>query len=69
MRASRNTPPTSRSWWSTRYVALSGILRITEATDPRVVGTFTWEGSSDPRDPATRIRVQGAFHATTAPAP
>jgi hypothetical protein len=42
------------------YFALSGILRISEAADPRVVGTFTWEGSADPRDLATRIRVPGA---------
>jgi len=50
-----------------RYFALRGTLRVTEATDRRVAGTFWWEGSADPRDPSTRIRLEGAFDATRAP--
>ncbi|HEX8209187.1 MAG TPA: hypothetical protein VF584_03290 [Longimicrobium sp.] len=49
------------------YFALRGTLRVTEATDRRVAGTFWWEGSADPRDPSTRIRLEGAFDALRAP--
>jgi hypothetical protein len=49
------------------YFALRGTLRVTEATDRRVAGTFWWEGSADPRDPSTRIRLEGAFDAIRAP--
>lgn len=49
------------------YFALRGTLRVTEATDGRVAGTFWWEGSADPRDPSTRIRLEGAFDAIRAP--
>jgi hypothetical protein len=49
------------------YFALRGTLRVTEATDRRVAGTFWWEGSADPRDPSTRVRLEGAFDAIRAP--
>lgn len=48
------------------YFALRGTLRVTEATDRHVAGTFWWEGSADPRDPSTRIRLEGAFDAVRA---
>ncbi|MBW3655775.1 MAG: hypothetical protein KY444_06690 [Gemmatimonadetes bacterium] len=46
------------------FFALSGKLRVREVTDDRVVGSFIWEGSSDPMNPATRVRVEGDFNAS-----